>query len=104
MAVQLKVNTDVMQRLAQTLSVQVGEVRNNLQEIQTVMKATGNYWHGDAADADRKGFSSIQQQIETLEKSLEDQPGKLCEVENIMQLAEQNNIEASAELSKDDFV
>ena len=62
------------------------------------------YWHGAAADADRKGFSSIQQQIETLEKSLEDQPGKLCEVANIMQLAEQNNIEASAELSKDDFV
>ena len=104
MAVQLKVNTEVMQRLAQTLSVQVGEVRGNLNEIQAVMKATGNYWHGDAADADRKGFIGLQQQIETLEKNLESQPGKLCDVANIMRLTEQSNIDASAELSKEDFV
>ena len=51
MAVQLKVDTGAMQRLAQTLSSEVTEVLKNFQDIQIVMKGTGNYWHGDAADA-----------------------------------------------------
>ncbi len=104
MAVKLKVDTGAMQRLAQTLSSEVTEVLKNFQDIQIVMKGTGNYWHGDAADADRKGFSDMQQQIDELIKSLESQPGKLCEVAEIMQTTEMLNADASAELTTDDFV
>ena len=53
MAVLLKVNTDVMQSLAQDLNGEVVNIRNGFQDIQTTMTNTGNYWRGDAADTDR---------------------------------------------------
>lgn len=104
MAVLLKVNTDVMQSLAQDLNGEVVNIRNGFQEIQTTMTNTGNYWRGDAADTDRKGFSSLQSQIEELLKELERQPSKLCEIAGIMMETEKSNTEMTLSLSKEEFV
>lgn len=104
MAVQLKVNTDTMQQMAQDLSSQVELVKSEFSEIMTVMTNTGIYWHGDAADADRKGFSSLQENVTALLTSLDTQPRKLCDIANIMLQAELSNVSSSEELINDEFV
>lgn len=70
--------------------------------ISDTMKNTGNYWHGDAGDADRVEFATAGRTFESIYLDLAKQPDKLLQIAGIYKSTE-SSIDSMTDMLRTDI-
>ncbi|MBP3878826.1 MAG: WXG100 family type VII secretion target [Lachnospiraceae bacterium] len=70
--------------------------------ISDTMKNTGNYWRGDAGDADRSEFAAAARTFESIYLNLAKQPDKLLQIAGIYKGTE-SRIDSMSDMLRTDF-
>ena len=98
----LSVKPEELEAEVGNMSSYLRTLKMHFDAISDTMKNTGNYWHGDAGDADRIEFETAGRTFEALYRELEKQPNKLLQIAGIYKGTE-TNIDSMNEAPRTDF-
>lgn len=99
--VSFKVSPELLLQQSERLLQAAGETEQLLQEIDNILKKTGFYWLGRAAQAHRKVFANRKQRADRLVETLRDHAHRLCGMAGVYQGAEETSESEALELPTD---
>lgn len=100
-AVQIKVNSTVLNDKAQSVSRQVKNMENCFEQLDTIINRTGYYWIGEAGDRQRTLYREQRPQIEEMTRRLKEHPADLMAIAQNYETAESQIQSMAAELPDD---
>ena len=100
----LSVKPEELQAEVENMRSCLKTLRMHFESINVTMKNTGNYWHGEAGDADRIEFENARRTFESIYLDLSKQPDKLLQIAGIYKSTETNIDSMNDMLRTDIFV
>jgi WXG100 family type VII secretion target len=84
----LRVTPEILRNKSSEISGLISEIRHHFDTIESVSQKTGGYWIGEAGDQDRREYSQLKDDIEKLERRLEEHPKDLLVMAGLYSEAE----------------
>ena len=100
----LSVKPEELEAEVENMKAYLSTLKVHFNAINDKMKNTGNYWHGDAGDADRREFETAAGTFESIYMNLSKQPDKLLRIAGIYKGIEKDIDEMAETLRTDFFV
>ena len=100
-AVQIKVNSAVLNDKAQTVSRQIRNMESCFEQLDTIVNRTSYYWIGEAGDRHRALYREQKPHVEEMMKRLKEHPADLQAIAQNYGMAEFAVQSIAAELPDD---
>ena len=101
MADYVKVNTEDLAVMADSINTKVGVLTGKLDDLMSIVMGTVPYWQGDAADAFRKCFVKKHEKVFEFLERLTEYVSDLGSIKTVYETAEKAAQELSADLNTD---
>lgn len=99
--ISIKVNTEILMRLAGEAEKQISDVETCLREIGVLIERTGSYWVGEAGDKCRFQYKQQQDDVEMILNQIKQQPEKLLDIAGVYRDTENEAVNVSLPLPGD---
>lgn len=99
--VTFKVDTAALKSVADSIRVELNQIRNTFNDFNTTVNKTAYYWSSDAADEIRRTYAGFQERINAAAAGIEEQVIDLGAVAGIYEKAESENSQKPLTLSDD---
>lgn len=96
--VHIKVNAAVLSDKAQTVSRQIKNMENCLEQLDTIIGRTAYYWMGEAGERHRALYREQKPRVEEMMKRLKEHPADLLAIAQNYGMAESAVQSIAAEL------
>ncbi|MCI8950220.1 MAG: hypothetical protein HFG49_09280 [Lachnospiraceae bacterium] len=97
--VEIKVQPDILNAKAEEVSAAVAQMEQLFDTVQTTVGRTKYYWIGEAGELHRRMFEEQKDDVETLLKRLKEHPVDLQKIAKTYIDTEQQQTEASSQMS-----
>lgn len=101
MADYVKVNTDDLAVMADSINTKVGVLTGKFDDIMSIVMNSVSYWQGDAADAFRKCFVKKHENVSEFLERLTEYVSDLGSIKNVYETTEKAIQDLSADLNTD---
>lgn len=99
--VHVKVNSDVLNSKAQSVSKSISNMANCFEQLEMIINRTSYYWIGEAGDMHRKIYKEEKPQIDEMMKRLKEHPVDLVTIAQTYSSTEKMVQSMAAELPGD---
>lgn len=97
----IKVDSEQMRQTAESISIKIGVITSEFDNIMTTVSGSASYWQGDAAEAYRRNIITKQDKVERFLRRLEEYVGDLDSISTVYETAEVRSQQISADLETD---
>lgn len=104
MDIQLKVNTEKLREVSESVSGNITTINDNFNGIYFIVDSSVSYWDGAAADKARKLFNDKKESVNDIIKRLREHPRDLMTMAGVYDLAESESANISNTLTTDVIV
>lgn len=97
----IRVTTEELRSTGETIRSGTEAIGRELDEMQSIVQASGSYWEGEGGDICRSAFTDFQESIQEMISRLEEHVTDLYQMAGIYEDTEKQNQSAAEVLSGD---
>lgn len=104
MAIQLKVDADVLKTAASEIKTQVSDLRKQWQRLTSLIQKSDSYWEGEASCIHQQYIRDLDPDMETMLKRIWEHPDDLLKMANIYIETEEELTETMKSVLQEDVI